>query len=171
MHNKLEEAKNEMFASVEDPLKSRWWEVAWETLHSKEFGPVISKDATLVEKALWLLELRNIHAVYEAVFFGWEYDPMWMDWWEVTNLPKEDLATFLRSIGAFEEDEDESIPDAVHTYCWGKRQEVFDVLMKKFVDDTHLFLFFIGDEVPKGSSRDRERVQALCNWVGDALDY
>lgn len=171
MNNKLEEAKNEMFANVEDPLKSRWWEVAWTTLHEAEFGPVISKTATAVEEALWLLELRNIHAVYEAVFFGWEYDPMWMDWWEATNLPIEDLATFLRNAGAFEEDEDESIPDAVHTYCWSKRQEVFAVLMKKFVDDTHLFLFFIGDKVPKGSSRDRERIQALCNWVGDALDY
>ena len=165
MKNRMEEAKDAMFAHAEDPQNSQWWNVAWETLHDTAFGPVISRKTSAIEEALWLLELRNIHSVFESVFYGWEYDPMWMDWWEATGITEEELAAFLKKEGKFEEDD--SLRDAIHTYCWDKRQTVFDTLMKRFEDESRLFWLFVGDKAP----RNRDRAQAVYNWVADGFEY
>ena len=169
MNNKLEQAKNEMFARVEDPLNTRWWEVAWEALHDKAYGSVIDDKTSAVEEAIWLLELRNIHAVYEAVFYGWEYEPMWLEWWNFTGIPEQDLIASLSETHAFEVGGN-SVSNTLHTLCWSKRQKVYDVLLEKFEDETILFMFFVGNKVPKGE-RDRTRVQSICNWVDEAFDY
>ncbi len=165
MNNITEGVKNTMFAHAEDPQKSQWWNVAWETLHNADFGPVISKKTSPIEEALWLLELRNIHSVYECVFYDGSYDPMWIDWWETTGIAEDKLTAFLETTGDFEQGT--SLQDAIHTYCWGKRQTIFDTLMKKYEDESALFMLFVGGKIP----RSRDRAQAVYDWVSQGFGY
>lgn len=164
MKNRMEEAKNAMFAHAEDPQNSKWWDVAWETLHDTAFGPVINKKTPVIEEALWLMELRNIHSAFESVFYGWEYDPMWIDWLEATGVEEQEMTAFLKQVNKFEEDD--TLKDALHTYCWEKRQTVFDTLIKRFENESHLFDLFMGGKMP----RDRDRAQAVYGWIDEGFD-
>ena len=146
-----------MFRTAEDPQKSRWWDKAWETLVDSEFGPVIDLDTPDIEVALWLVTLRNIHAAYEATYWDHSYDPTWMDYWAATGESVKDLITYLDEQSFLEggasqvvEGENHQIVcDALRTFCWGKRQVVFDAMMKRFEDENTLSMVMLGGKLSK----------------------
>ncbi len=171
--NRWNGIKDEMFSSVEDPLKSKWWNKAWEIMLDPNFGPVVAKDMPEVEVALLLIELRNIHTGYEFMYWQYDYEPMWLDYWDATGLPLEKLVSYLKGIGFLadadvSEDEDTGpVRDAMHTYCWGKRQAIFDALIRHFEDETNLGMYMLGGKTHRNKNAD----QRIFDYACDQFDF
>lgn len=172
---KWENIKNEMFASVEDPLKSKWWDKAWEIMLDPKLGPVVNSKMADVEVALLLMELRNIHTGYEFMYWEHDYDPMWLDYWDVTGVPWDKLTSFLNSQGFLEnkdvavprDDDRQPVRDAIHSYCWSKRQVIFDALLLHFEDEISLGMFMLGPKIP----RNRDRASRIIGYADNQFEF
>lgn len=171
--NRWSSIKDEMFSLAEDPLKSKWWDKAWAIMLDPNFGPVVARDMPEVEVALLLIELRNIHTGYELMYWQYDYEPTWLDYWDATGLPRKKLISYLKERGLLtsvkvSEDENRgAVPDAMHTYCWGKRQAIFDALILHFEDDTNLGMHMLGGKVP----RNRDAAQRIFDYACAQFDF
>jgi hypothetical protein len=173
--DKWNSIKNDMFASAEDPLKTKWWDKAWEIMLDPNFGSIVNDKMSDVEIALLLMELRNIHTGYEFMYWNHDYDPMWLDYWDATGLPWEKLVLFLGSkghltgaISKFKRDAKvQQVRDAIHGYCWSKRQVIFDILYKCFEDEANLSLFMLGGKIP----RNRDAATNIFGYVDNQFDF
>ena len=170
------DVKDEMFKSVEDPMKSKWWDKAWEIMLDPQFGPLVDKKMPDAEVALLLMELRNIHTGYEFMYWSHDYDPMWLDYWDATGLPWEQLVSYLGSEGILEtansgtSRDDNSVADvrgAVHTYCWSKRQIIFDAMLVHFEDDMSMGMFMLGGNI----SRNKDAAHRIISYVYEQFDF
>ena len=177
MNNKWDLIIEQVFQSADDPQHSQWWKVAWEALLDKASGPAIRPRSSDAEKALWMVSLRNVQSVYEAVYYEYEYDPLLTDYWASTGLTWNALVNQLRKEGSLRDDgialdEDNHqhwslVRDGHHKACWARRQQIFDGLMAHLGEEGDLAFLMLGNSIP----RDREAAARMYSWVGDELQY
>lgn len=167
--------KNEMFNAVEDPMKSKWWDKAWEIMLDPQSGPLVDTKMPDVEVALLLVELRNIYTGYEFMYWDHDYDPLWLDYWNATGLPWRQLVLYLIGKGLLEDVSPDTLKDdsavavisAVHTYCWGKRQMIFDAMLAHFEDEMSMGMFMLGGNIP----RNKDAAHRIIGYVDNQFEF
>jgi len=101
---------------------------------------------------------------------------MWLDYWDATGLPWEQLVSYLGSEGILEtansgtSRDDNSVADvrgAVHTYCWSKRQIIFDAMLVHFEDEMSMGMFMLGGNI----SRNKDAAHRIISYVYEQFDF
>ena len=172
-----EAEKQEMFSMIDDPLKSQWWETTWKLLHKPAYGPVISAKSPPMEKALWLITLRDLHAVYESRLWDCECETMYVDWWACTGFTMQDLACYLFEKGLISIDEEfsedneshyDEVMEALYGIILERRKQIYPLLLKEFGSEQEVRMFMVGGKETRSYDDEIARVYF---WTCDKFEF